>query len=324
MPILLPAWPTLRSLVATGLALLAATALVRADEVTPIEVAPIEVAPGVFAFIADTGEVAPANRGRVGNSGFIVGATGIAVIDTGVSFHHGADLLAAIRTVSDLPVTTVIITHAVQEFLFGNAAFEPTGARFIAHRRSIELMRQRCDHCLQNLRLILGDAAMAGTRLLIPGDVLDSDSERIDIGGRELDLLQPGWASTPGDLLVLDPATVTLFAGGVVSIGRIPELRDGNLAGWMRALEELPATGARLVVPGHGPPVDIGRSRLTLDYLQALERRMRDLYEAGTSLMDAIEASGVPAFAGWAGYATIHRRNALERYLQLELDDLGR
>ena len=285
---------------------------------------PVEVAPGVYAFIADLGEVAPGNAGRVGNSGFVVGATGIAVIDTGVSLEHGQALLAAIRRVSDQPVTTVIITHPVQEFLFGNAAFEATGARFITHRKSIDLMRQRCDHCLDNLRLILGQEAMAGTRLLIPSQAIEGDRERIDIGGRMLELLHPGWAATPGDLMVLDSMTGTLFAGGVVSIDRIPELRDADFGGWVRALEQLPLTGAGVVIPGHGPPVPIGQARATLDYLMALDLRMRKLFDSGIGLMDAIEAAAVPAFADWAGYPTIHRKNALERYLQLELDELGR
>ncbi len=285
---------------------------------------PVEVAPGVYAFIADLGEIAPANAGRVGNSGFVVGTTGIAVIDTGVSFRHGQELLAAIRRVSDKPITTVIITHAVQEFLFGNAAFEPTGARFIAHRKSIDLMRQRCDHCLRNLGLILGQDTMAGTRLVIPSQAIEGDREHIDIGGRTLELLYPGWAATPGDLLVLDSTSGTLFAGGVVSIDRIPELRDADLGGWVRALEQLPLTGAGLVIPGHGPPVPIGQAQATLDYLLALDQRMRKLFDSGVGLMDAIEGAAVPAFADWAGYATIHRKSALERYLQLELDELGR
>lgn len=315
-----PPWSgLLLSALLAALGLLPAVLEARAD---PLEA--MEVAPGVYAFIADTGEVSPENAGRVGNSGFVVGTTGIAVIDTGVSRVHGEALLAQIRRVSTLPVTAIVITHAVQEFLFGAAAFDATGARSIAHRRSIDLMRQRCDHCLDNLRQMLGAEAMVGTRLVIPTDAIDQVRSSVDIGGRTLELLHPGWAATPGDLMVLDPTTGVLFAGGVVSIDRIPELRDADFSGWVHALREIPASGARIVVPGHGPPVPVARSQDTLAYLLALDQRMRVQFDAGIGLMDAIEGSGVPAFAGWAGYATIHRKNALDRYLQLELDDLAR
>jgi glyoxylase-like metal-dependent hydrolase (beta-lactamase superfamily II) len=65
----------------------------------------------------------------IGNSGFIVGKTGVVVIDTGISYRHGRRMLEAISRTTGKPVELVIITHAVQEFLFGNAAFDELGIR---------------------------------------------------------------------------------------------------------------------------------------------------------------------------------------------------
>ncbi len=45
------------------------------------------------------------------------------------------------------------------------------------------------------------------------------DTTQIDSGGRALQLLYFGPASTPGDLAVLDTSTGVLFAGGLVSAG---------------------------------------------------------------------------------------------------------
>src|SRR5690242_7261035 len=84
---------------------------------------PARVADGVYAFLGEHGEVSPANQGNVGNSGFIVGPSGVVVVDTGSSYAHGQQMIAAIRTISDQPIALVIITHAVQEFVFGAAAF---------------------------------------------------------------------------------------------------------------------------------------------------------------------------------------------------------
>jgi len=64
------------------------------------ELRPEKVADGVYAFVADTGEISAANRGHVGNSGFIVGPTGVVVIDTGVSYRHGRRMLTAIGRVT--------------------------------------------------------------------------------------------------------------------------------------------------------------------------------------------------------------------------------
>lgn len=281
------------------------------------------VADGVYAFVGQRGDIAPDNGGRIGNGGFVVGDDGIVVIDTGVSDREGRARLAAIRAVSDRPIALVIVTHAVQEFLFGNTAFVDAGAELLCHAKSADLMRARCEHCLENLKLILGEEEMAGTRLIVPARVVDGDTD-IVVGGRRISLIHPGWASTPGDLLVLDRATGVLFTGGLVVNGRIPELRDGRFADWLAALDGLAKIPATILVPGYGPPMPPADAARTRDYLLALDRRVRALYEANTSLTEAVDRATLPDFADWSGYDTVHRKNALQRYLELEVEELGR
>lgn len=281
------------------------------------------VAEGVHAFVGADGDIDPANRGRIGNSGFLVGDDGIVVIDTGVSDRHGRDLLAAIRRVSALPIRLVILTHAVQEFLYGTTAFVDAGAEVLAHAESAKLMHARCAHCLENLRLILGEDEMAGTRLVFPTRLVEATTE-LRVAGRDLRLIHPGWAATPGDLMVLDRATGVLFAGTVVVNGRIPELRDGRLGPWLEALDALGAEPVSRIVPGYGPPIAPVAAARTGEYLRGLDAVVRDLYAANVGLMDAVDRAVLPAFEGWSGYATVHRKNALTRYLQLETEDLER
>lgn len=283
---------------------------------------PVRVADAVYAFIGDSGDIGPANGGDVGNSGFIVGRTGVIVIDTGVSYRHGKAMIEAIRKVSALPVELVIITHAVQEFLFGNAAFAELHVPLLTHVESAELMRSRCDHCLSNLHKILGDEAMTGTRLVVPARTL-KESTVLDVAGRQLDVLFYGWASTPGDLAVFDRESGVLFAGGLVANRRIPELRDGKLDGWLQALDRLEQVPARAIVPGHGTVGGKPEIQATATYLRALDTKVRALYEDGASLMQAVDSADLPAYAGWSMYPTLHRQNVLHRYLQLEVDELG-
>ena len=283
---------------------------------------PVRVADGVYAFIGDPGDIGPANGGNVGNSGFIVGRTGVIVIDTGVSYRHGKAMIEAIRKISALPIELVIITHAVQEFLFGNAAFVELDVPLLTHVESAELMRSRCDHCLSNLRKILGDEAMSGTRLVVPERTL-KESTVLDIAGRKLYVLFYGWASTPGDLAVFDRETGVVFAGGLVANQRIPELRDGKLDGWLQALDRLEQVPARAIVPGHGAVGGKREIQATAAYLRALDAKVRALYKDGASLMQAVDSADLPAYAGWSMYPTLHRQNVLHRYLQLEVDELG-
>lgn len=308
-----PATLVLRAL---ALALLIACPARAADELR-LE----KVADGAYAFVADTGEISPANRGNVGNSGFIVGPTGVMVIDTGISYRHGRRMLAAIGRVTSKPVELVVVTHAVQEFLFGNAAFEERGVAILAHSETTALMKARCAHCLENLRPVLGDE-LKGTRLVLPRRQV-SGSTRIEAGGRTLELLYLGWASTPGDLAVFDRASGTLFAGGLVAVNRIPEIRDCDFEGWTRALETLRELPVKRVVPGHGPVSGPDAIRSTGDYLRALDEKIKALYAKSSSLLESVDNAALPAYGAWAMYATTHRQNALHRYLQLEIEELG-
>ena len=285
------------------------------------ELRPQMVADGVYAFVADTGEISTANRGNVGNSGFIVGPTGVVVIDTGISYRHGRRMLAAVGRVTAKPVELVVITHAVQEFLFGNAAFEERGVSIVAHSETTALMKARCAHCLENLRPVLGNE-LEGTRLVLPQRQV-SGSTAIEVGGRMLELIYLGWASTPGDLAVFDRATGTLFGGGMVALNRIPEIRDCDFEGWTRALDTLLKLPVKRVVPGHGPVSGPEAIRSTADYLRDLDEKIRTLYARSSSLLESVDNAALTAYAAWAMYATTHRQNALHRYLQLEIEELG-
>jgi len=275
----------------------------------------------VYVVPGDGGTVSPQNRGRVANAGFIVGPSGVIVIDTGVSYLHGKQILRAIRSVTDRPVRMVVITHAVREIVFGAAAFEEIGATITAHRETLELMRARCAHCLEQLHDLLGNE-MDGTQLVLPTDVVDA-SIPISVGGIHVDLMYFGWAATPGDLAVFHRDSGTLFTGGLVSVGHVPVIRDCDFEGWQRALNQLSQLPLRHVVPEYGPPSGTDAIHGTVRYLEALDARSRELYAESGSLLEAIENSALPEYAGWDAYDPNHRLNSLHRRLQLEIEDLG-
>ena len=281
----------------------------------------VRVAANVYALVGSADTVTPENRGRVANAGFIVGPSGVIVIDTGISYRHGQQLLEAIREVTDRPVKLVILTHAVREFVFGTAVFEEIGATIAAHQETLDLMKARCAQCLRRLNDELGDE-MVGTRLVLPTRVLDAPT-RINAGGTDVDALHFGWASTPGDIAIFHRSSGTLFAGGLVSSRHVPAIRDADFEGWQDTLNRLLGLPLLQVVPGYGPPSGTDSIRATARYLDALDARSRELYEESSSLLDAIENAALVEFAGWHAYDPNHRRNALHRRLQLEIADLG-
>ena len=131
------------------------------------------MADGVWVLPGAEGDIGPANRGRIGNAGFIVGPTGVLMIDSGVSLRHGLALRVAVARVTSLPIRALVLTHVRQEFLFGALAFQREGVPVLMHRQAAGLMAVRCERCLRNLKESLGEDEMAGTALVKPDVLLD-------------------------------------------------------------------------------------------------------------------------------------------------------
>jgi glyoxylase-like metal-dependent hydrolase (beta-lactamase superfamily II) len=278
---------------------------------------PIEIASGVYVMMGSGDAVTPANHGIVANNGFIVGASGVTVVDTGSSYRYGRAMLDAIRKITPLPVQLVVITHQGPEFVFGASAFRDQGVPILAQRRTAELIRERCAICLKNLNRTLGEDEMAGSRVTVPDRTVDGNTQ-IESGGRTLRLLYFGPASTPGDLAVLDTSTGVLFAGGLVSVGRIPELRNERIPGWLDALDKIKTLDTKAIVPAFGrlaKPADLD---LLAEYLRELDAAVRHAFASGVGLTQAMHTVQVPAFRHDKLYAVAQPQNVEHLYLQLE------
>jgi glyoxylase-like metal-dependent hydrolase (beta-lactamase superfamily II) len=276
---------------------------------------------GVYAFIGEAGEVTPANLGRTGNAGFIVGTKGVLAIDAGVSHEHGKALVAAIKAISSKPVKVLLVTHTMQEFLFGSTAFQAQEAQLWMHARAADLMKQRCSNCLKNLNAALGEQAMQQSKVPTPDRVFNDSSVSAELSemiGRNIRVLYFGASSGPGDVAVYDEQTATLFAGGFVESGRVPNLLDGDMQGWTQALSALQALKPKHVIAGHGPVSDASVIASTARYLSELEVAVAEIVNKGTGLADASIQVPLNDFQSWDQYTLLHPQNVHRTYLRLE------
>jgi hypothetical protein len=99
----------------------------------------------------------------------------------------------------------------------------------------------------------------------------------------------------------------------------VPDIQDGELPTWRRALAALRTLRPRTIVPGHGPAVQAERGITAVEsYLLKLEDKVRSLVDSGASLIGVGEVAELPEFARWDQYDAIHRRNASIAYLRFE------
>ncbi|MEO8936453.1 MAG: quinoprotein relay system zinc metallohydrolase 2 [Burkholderiaceae bacterium] len=280
-----------------------------------------QIAPGVYVHQGRQEDVSPANHGDVANVGFIVGASCVAVIDTGTTLHAGEALRAAVRRATKVPVCYVINTHVHPDHIFGNAAFADDAPQYVGHARLPAAMAARGANQLHALLRELGDAA-AGSTLVAPTLLVDPD-RTLDLGGREIRLHAWRTAHTDNDLSVYDVQTDTWWLSDLLFVGHIPVV-DGNLRGWIAVLETLARMSPPAhVVPGHGPidapwTASIATERAYLDWLvHGVRGALRD----GRTMQETVDTLGVDPNSAWLLVDTFHRRNVTAAYAEYEWED---
>lgn len=274
-------------------------------------------APGVYVHVGRDLPLDAPGHDDIATIGFIVGRACVAVIDTGGSVRIGRELRAAIRRRTALPICYVINTHVHVDHVLGNFAFEEDRPRFVGHALlAAAIQRNRSFF----ERQYPGDFAGAPSDAQVVGpDLLVARELTLDLGDRPLRLRAWPAAHTDCDLTVYDERSGTLWTGDLLFRGRLPAL-DGNLEGWLRAIDELARTRPALAVPGHGAPTRDLRGALSREraYLGALRDGVRRELSAGQSMQDAIARVAAGERAGWSLFDDVHPRNVARAYQELQ------
>jgi len=274
-----------------------------------------EVATGVFVHMGEVAEPSPVNLGDISNAAVVVGDRSIAVIDAGGSRAVGEELYRAIRRISPLPISHLVLTHNHPDHIFGASVFAEAGAEVVGHPNLPRALSDRQDAYSRTFTTEIGEAGFLGTHTAFPVGRLPE----IDLGGRKLVLTAWPLAHSAADLTVQDDLTGILFTGDLVFDGHVPVL-DGSLRGWQRALEGLEAQGADKIVPGHGGPVMNVEDGLApmRDYLMALEEDTRRELDAGERMSDAVTRIARDQAPSWDLFDRFNARNATVAFSELE------
>ncbi|KWT70524.1 Zn-dependent hydrolase [Hyphomicrobium sulfonivorans] len=277
-----------------------------------------EIAPGVYVHTGRHELQSADNRGDMSNAGFIVGDDAVAVIDTLGSAQVGADMRAAIKATTDKPIRYVINTHMHPDHVFGNAAFRDDKPEFVAHHKMGRGLSARAETYLNNTKSALGEAAFAGTEIVLP-TLEVQDKLTLDLGGRELVLEAQPAAHTDNDLIVTDAKTGTMFLGDLLFSEHIPTL-DGSLRGWLTVIDKLESSPSARVVPGHGPasmeiPAALADEKR---YWQTVAGDVRKLIAEGKTLSDATKTAGQSERGKWEMFDQYHVRNVTAAFAELE------
>ena len=269
-------------------------------------------------FAGKVESVAEGSDGDVANTGFIIGETGVAVIDAGTTRANAEALYLALRQQTDLPVTALIVTHMHPDHVLGASVLRQAGAQIIASEKMPLALAQRADGYLAGMDRLIGPHQMHGTQVAFPDVTLDG-AMTLDLGNRVLRLQTYPTAHTDNDLTVLDVQSSTMWMGDLVFLEHTPAL-DGSISGWIDTLTAMSDLPVAQMVPGQGRmiaafPEGAGP---TLNYLEAIRTETRAAIDDGESLSQAIRHIGQSHAQDWQMFEEFNPRNATSAYVELE------
>jgi len=224
--------------------------------------------------------------GAGSNNGFIVGKTGVIVVDTKITPASEKDELAEIAKVTSLPVNTAIITHSDADHVNGLAAL-PASVTVIAQ-----------ENCKAEM------VASAGTRNPAPQDRLPTKTyaktDKLNIDGVHIRLYHWAPGHTSGDTIVYLPDQKIVFGGDLLAGApdRAETLihleKHGTAAGWIENAKGMVGLNADTYLTGHGNVMSKADVQKKLDLIQEKYNKIKTMVAQGKSLDEIKMSLGEP------------------------------
>jgi glyoxylase-like metal-dependent hydrolase (beta-lactamase superfamily II) len=259
-----------------------------------------EIGPGLYAFTAEGDP----------NSGVIIGDDSVMVIEAQATPRLARKVIAAIRAVTDKPISHLVLTHYHAVRVLGASAYGAPQVIMSDRARAMVAERGAEDWASEFgrfPRLFQGHEEIPG--LTWPTTTF-SDAMTVWLGRRRVDIRHLGRAHTAGDAVVHVPDAGVMFTGDIVEYHSACYCGDGHFADWGRTLDRIAAFRPVAIAPGRGDaligPDMVARAiASTRDFTDSTYAAAARVAARGGSLKeawDAVRAACDPTFASFAIY----------------------
>jgi len=266
------------------------------------------------------------------NAGLVAGEGASLLVDTLFDLALTREMLAAMKPITDrAPITDALITHSNGDHTHGNQLLDRS-VRIIAAKDTAEEIAHGMPPEMLTM-VQTGDLGPIATKfardrfghfdfsgITVRNADMTFDRElTIEVGGRQVDLLNLGPAHTAADSVVHVPDAGVLFGGDLLFIGCTPIVWAGPIANWVAACDAMIALDAPTVVPGHGPVSDPDGIRAVRGYLVHVAEQAEAAYRKGLSWAEAADTIDLGEYATWLDAERVVV-NVYQRYRELDPD----
>jgi cyclase len=249
-----------------------------------------ELGSGCFAYIQDR------NGWGWSNAGLVVGEGVSLLVDTLFDLKLTAAMLDTMAPhTAGAPISTLLNTHANGDHCYGNQLL--AGAEIVASAATAHEMQDVPPAMMAALnqapgelgalfRSFFGEFHFEDIQPTLPTRTFEHRLD-LDIGGRQVELIEVGPAHTAGDTIAWVPDAHTVYTGDILFIGGTPIVWAGPLGNWVAACDLILSLDVESVVPGHGPITDKSGVVAVRDYLSFVDEAAHARHAAGIDAWDA-------------------------------------
>lgn len=271
-----------------------------------------QLAPGVYAFYAGNAKALNKAGGAAAtSSGLIFGSRGALLVETMLNKRLNAQVMALARRATKLPIAYAVNTSAHGDHSYGNM-YLPAGTQVVQHANAKTFVDKSLDDDKKFMIANFGPGRGIEEIRARTGDILVPQGGRlsIDLGGKQVEIIDFGFGQTGGDLFVWEPHSKVMWAGNPIIAVKpaLPWLLDGHLVQTLDTLtkvrEFLPADAR--IVPGHGAVMSRDDLNWHIDYLSAVKQNVQAAVARGLSLEETVKQAAMPEFRGYVLFDWVH------------------
>jgi cyclase len=265
-----------------------------------------EVGDGLYAYLQ------PDGGWGWSNAGLVVDGDRTLLVDTLYDLALTEQMLRTMRKAvpAAVRIDTLVNTHANGDHCYGNQLVD--GARIVASERTAAEMGELPPAVMAALleqAPALGELGafflecfgafdFKGIELALPQDTFTGELS-LEVGERELALIEVGPAHTRGDTLVHVVADRVLFTGDILFSQAHPIAWAGPVSNWIAACDRILAMDVEVIVPGHGPLADLDAVRELRAYFECLYVEARACHAQGMTPLQAARSISLQRWADW-------------------------
>ncbi|MDD1780936.1 MBL fold metallo-hydrolase [Enterovibrio sp. ZSDZ35] len=267
---------------------------------------------GVYAYYpSDAKELEQKGLPVATSGGFVVGDKGVLIIDTMLNERLNKQVQGMVAKEANKPIIYAVNTSFHGDHSYGNM-YLPEDTTIIQHEVTQNYIHTHFEHDTQFMMQNFGKGR--GIEEIVPtdADILIGEGGKItlDLGGKNVEIMDFGFAQTGGDLFVWEPESKTMWTGNPIITVKpsLPWLLDGHLLETLDSLKKVKAflPDDANVVPGHGSPMTPADIQWHIDYLEAIKTQVQLAIDEGLTLEETVAKVQLPEFTGYALRDWVH------------------